>query len=66
MTKKQEYEATKEIGVATCKFEFQLTTDEAYQIVHNKNGKVAKANRKYLNELLEHVARQCLEEHKCK
>lgn len=53
----------KQITVLSCNFKFQLTNEEAYDIVHNKNGKVAKANRKYLNDLLTMAAKKCLEEY---
>lgn len=52
----------KQITVLSCNFKFQLTNEEAYDIIYNKNGKVAKANRKYLNDLLVMAARKCLEE----
>lgn len=54
----------KQITVLSCNFKFQLTNEEAYDIIHNKNGKVAKANRKYLNDLLVMAAKKCLEEFK--
>ena len=54
----------KQITVLTCNFKIDLTNEEAYDIVHNKNGKVAKANRKYLNDLLTLCAKKCLDEFK--
>lgn len=65
MTEEEKEKSKKrEISIATCEFEFKITSDEAYQILHNKNGKIAKNMRKYLSNVLEHVAKKCLEDEK--
>lgn len=62
--KDKKKEKTKIVRVLDCSFELKLTSEEAYEIVHRKNGKVAKANRKYMNDLLFEIAKKCLV--KCK
>ena len=52
------------IVVLTASFKFPMTEDEAYELLKNKNGKVAKKFRKYMNDVLEATAKKCLEEAK--
>lgn len=58
-TKKKE-EPKREVHVLDCTFSLKLTSEEAFEIVNNKRGKVAKANRKYMNDLLYEIAKKCL------
>lgn len=53
--------------VTQCNFTLQITSDEAFQFIHNPQGKVAKGLRKYMNDLLGAIARKCLaDEKQCK
>ena len=54
----------KPLTVLTVSFKFPMTNEEAYEILKNKNGKIAKKFRKYLNEVLEVTAKKCLDEYK--
>ncbi|MCM1324178.1 MAG: hypothetical protein NC218_08445 [Acetobacter sp.] len=54
----------KTIVVLTVSFKFPMTEHEAFEVLKNKNGKVAKQFRKYLNGVLEATAKKCLAEAK--
>lgn len=58
--KKNKQEEKKIVKVLDCTFTLKLTDEEAYEIVHNKKGAVAKANKKYMNNLLVEIAKKCL------
>ena len=58
--KKDKQEEKKIVKVLDCTFTLKLTDEEAYEIVHNKKGAVAKANKKYMNDLLVEIAKKCL------
>lgn len=58
--KKNKQEEKKIVKVLDCTFTLKLTDEEAYEIVHNKKGAVAKANKKYMNDLLVEIAKKCL------
>lgn len=60
MTKKNE----RTVVVLTASFRFPMTEDEAYEILKNKNGKVAKKFRKYMNDVLVATAKKCAYEAK--
>lgn len=64
MDKTTKIKADKPITVLTVSFKFPMTNEEAYEVLKNKNGKVAKKFRKYLNDVLEATAKKCLEEYK--
>lgn len=57
---KEQFNKPKEIYIVETDFKFKLTSDEAYEILKNPKGKVAKNMRKYLTEFLNEVARKCL------
>ena len=42
---------TEFITTAKATFEFSLTNQEAYEVVHNPRGKIAKSIRKYVSEI---------------
>lgn len=50
----------KGIQIATCTLQIRITADEAFEIVHNPRGKVAKQLRKYFTELINGVAKKTL------
>lgn len=50
----------KDIQIATCTLQVKMTSDEAFEIVHNPRGKVAKQLRKYFTELINGVAKKTL------
>lgn len=52
------------ITTAKATFEFSLTNQEAFEIVHNPKGKVAKEMRKYVSEMVTSVAKKCLKQFK--
>lgn len=52
------------IVVLTASFKFPMTEDEAFEILKNKNGKVAKKFRKYMNDVLVATAKKCTQEAK--
>lgn len=51
---------TEFITTAKATFEFSITNQEAYEIVHNPRGKIAKSIRKYVSEMVDSVAKKCL------
>lgn len=55
---------TRTIVVLTASFKFPMTEDEAFEILKNKNGKVAKKFRKYMNDVLVATAKKCIQEAK--
>lgn len=54
--------STRKMINTTVSFKFPMTSDEAHEVLKNKNGKVAKKFRKYLNDVLVATAHKCLEE----
>lgn len=50
----------KKIVVLTFKLNVPITSEEAYEVVHNGRGKVAKKFRRYLSECLDTACRKCL------
>lgn len=54
----------KTISTVKASIDISLTSDEANEIVHNPRGKVAKAFRRYLSEMMGGIAKLCLEKHK--
>lgn len=53
----------KKINTVKASIDISLTSDEAYEIVHNPKGKVAKEFRKYLSELMYGIGKLCLKKH---
>ena len=51
---------TEFITTAKATFEFSITNQEAYEIVHNPRGKIAKSIRKYVGKMVDSVAKKCL------
>ncbi len=52
------------VVVVTASFKFPMSEDEAFDIIKNKNGKIAKRYRKYLNDVMVATAHKCLAEAK--
>lgn len=50
------------ITTAKATFEFSLTNQEAYEIIHNPRGKIAKSMRKYVSDMVTSVAKKCLKQ----
>lgn len=59
---KKENRITKPIKVYTCttKLEFKMTSSEAYEVLKNPKGKVAKNLRRYMTEFLQQMAKSTL------
>lgn len=57
-----EQEKTEFITTAKATFEFTITNQEAYEIVHNPRGKIAKSIRKYVSTMVDSVAKKCLKQ----
>lgn len=54
----------RKISTVNAKIEISLTSDEAYEIVHNPRGKVAKEFRRYLSEMMSGIGKLCLKKHR--
>lgn len=52
----------KDILTLTAHIDLPVTSDEAFEYVHNPRGKTAKELRKYLSDLMTGICKKCLKE----
>ena len=57
---KEKITKPKEVYTVEVDFKFKITSEEAYEILKNPKGKVAKEMRKYLSEFLNGISKKCL------
>lgn len=55
-----------EITYAYVSFKFAITKDEAYQVLNNKKGAIARKMRKYMYDILKEACSRFFEEEKPK
>lgn len=56
----KEFKRTKDVIQLTCKLELPITSIEAYEVLNNPRGKIAKDLRKYLTDVLNATCKKCL------
>lgn len=57
---KEKITKPEEVYTAEADFKFKITSDEAYEVLKNPRGKVAKEIRKYLSDFLIGISKKCL------